>query len=142
MTYNINDKFYNEYPIEAYQFVKENGYKIVELEKEDGKRVFQIQAIVKTLNDLKAEKIAELKVKRDIYKTTIIIKNNLTLADLEIGSNNYSNLIRLKYGWTQNDLDLFDIEMDKLVTKYNAIKTLINNANLDTINSISITFGE
>jgi hypothetical protein len=142
MTYNINDKFYNEYEPEAAIFCNANGYKMVELEKEDGNRVFQIQEIVKTLDELKSEKIAELKAKREAYKKTIIIKDNISLADLEIGSNNYSNLMRLKYGWVQDDLDLFDSEMDNIVIKYNTIKDLINNSTLDTINSILISFEE
>jgi hypothetical protein len=144
MTYNINDKFYNEYEPEVAIFCNTNGYKIVELEKEIVKdvecRVFQIQEIVKTLDELQAEKIAELKAKREAYKKTIIIKDNISLADLEIGSNNYSNLMRLKYGWVQDDLDLFDSEMDNIVIKYNTIKDLINNSTLDTINSILISF--
>lgn len=146
MTYNINDKFYNEYEPEVAIFCNTNGYKLVELEKEIVKdvkcRVFQIQEIVKTLEELQAEKIAELKAKREAYKKTIIIKDNISLADLEIVSNNYSNLMRLKYGWVQDDLDLFDSEMDNIVIKYNTIKDLINNSTLDTINSILISFEE
>jgi hypothetical protein len=136
MTYNINDKFYNEYPIEAYNFVKENGYKIVELEKEtvDGVecRVFQIQAIVKTLNDLKAEKIAELKSKRDAYKKANNYDNSNIVDNILIGLGNYTDEERLACKTFFNNL----------IARYNELKDLINNANLDTINSISITFGE
>jgi hypothetical protein len=132
MTYNINDKFYNEYPIEAYQFVKENGYKIVELDKEDGKRVFQIQAIVKTLNYLKAEKIAELKVKRDAYKKANNYDNDHVVQNILFGLGNYTDEERLACKTFFNNL----------IARYNELKDLINNANLDTINSISITFGE
>lgn len=136
MTYNINDKFYNEYPIEAYNFVKENGYKIVELEKEtvDGVecRVFQIQAIVKTLNDLKAEKIVELKSKRDAYKKANNYDNPNIVDNILIGLGDYTDEERLACKTFFNNI----------IARYDELKDLINNATLDTINSISITFGE
>jgi hypothetical protein len=136
MTYNINDKFYNEYPIEVYNFVKENGYKIVELEKEtvDGVecRVFQIQEIVKTLDDLKAEKIAELKYKRDAYKKLYNYDNDFIVDNILIGLGNYSDEERLACKTFFNNL----------IVRYDELKNLINNATLDTINTISITFGE
>jgi hypothetical protein len=132
MTYNINDKFYNEYPIEAYNFVKENGYKIVELEKEDGRRVFQIQAIVKTLNYLKAEKIAELKVKRDAYKKANNYDNSNIVDNILIGLGDYTDEERLACKTFFNNL----------IVRYDELKDLINNSTIDTINTISITFGE
>jgi hypothetical protein len=132
MTYNINDKFYNEYPIEAYQFVKENGYKIVELDKEDGKRVFQIQAIVKTLNYLKAEKIAELKVKRDAYKKANNYDNDHVVQNILFGLGNYTDEERLACKTFFNNL----------IVRYDELKDLINSATINTINTISITFGE
>jgi transcription elongation factor GreA-like protein len=132
MTYNINDKFYNEYPIEAYNFVKENGYKIVELEKEDGRRVFQIQAIVKTLNDLKAEKIVELKVKRDAYKKANNYDNSNIVDNILIGLGDYTDEERLACKTFFNNL----------IVRYDELKDLINNSTIDTINTISITFGE
>jgi hypothetical protein len=136
MTYNINDKFYNEYPIEAYNFVKENGYKIVELEKETVNgvecRVFQIQAIVKTLNDLKAEKIVELKVKRDAYKKANNYDNSNIVDNILIGLGDYTDEERLACKTFFNNL----------IVRYDELKDLINNSTIDTINTISITFGE
>lgn len=166
MTYNINDKFYNEYPIEAYNFVKENGYKIVELEKETvngvESRVFQIQAIVKTLNDLKAEKIAELNTAYNNYLKNGFSYNENYFSIDEISRSNLKTKIEVcedlansNYTWRNNagvNIDFVNkaglenlyyqfclgAENAKL-TKF-SLKDSINSATIETINTITITF--
>lgn len=141
MTYNINDKFYNEYEPEVAIFCNTNGYKLVELEKEDEKRVFQIQEIVKTLNELKEKKIAELKANRDSYKKTIQINEDYTYWDCDAVNNiyNFNNLMWL-VGFTVDDKNLFISKTLPIISQYNTIKDLINNSDINTINSISTSF--
>lgn len=55
MTFSLNQIFDNTYPPEAAQFCNANGYRIVEIEKQNGKRRFQIQEIPAPT----AEEIAE-----------------------------------------------------------------------------------
>ena len=45
MTFELNQIFSDTYPPEAAQFCNANGYVIKELDKQDGKRRFQIQEI-------------------------------------------------------------------------------------------------
>ena len=45
MTFTLNQIFSNTYPPEAAQFCNANGYRIVEIDRQDGKRRFQIQEI-------------------------------------------------------------------------------------------------
>lgn len=45
MTFSLNQTFDNTYPPEAAQFCNQNGYRIVEIDKADGKRRFQIQEV-------------------------------------------------------------------------------------------------
>ena len=45
MTFSLNQIFDDTYPPEAAQFCNANGYRIVEIDKTDGKRRFQIQEI-------------------------------------------------------------------------------------------------
>lgn len=96
----------------------------------------------------KKSKLKELKDERKKYKSTIIIKDDITLLDLEVGSNNYENLKSLKFGWTQEDEDLFDEEMNTMVgdkdtsNTYNYWKNLINNAtSVGDLNSLIIKIG-
>ena len=145
MTYNINDKFYNEYEPEVAIFCNANGYKLVELEKEIVNevecRVFQIQEIVKTLEELKAEKIENLKTNRDAFKKTIVIKDNITLQDLNVGTYDYENLKNLKYGWVQEDLELFNTKMDLVVNQYLSFKSQINACeSIEELDLIEIIF--
>jgi hypothetical protein len=136
-TYNeeIDGSLYSE----AKEWCLNNNARIESI----GYNLFKISEIpAKTLDELKEIKIAELKVNRDSYKKTIIIKDNITLADLEVGTNNYENLIRLKYGWVQADLDLYDEKIEIIVNIFDTKKTLINNATIDNIQSISTNFTE
>ena len=95
-----------------------------------------------TLDELKATKLADLKIKRDAYKKTIIIKDNITLYDLQIGTHNYENLMKLKFGWTQADKDLYDLKMDYIVLDvYAPTKALIKSATaVIELNNINKTF--
>lgn len=57
--------FRGSYPPEAAIWSKKNNARIVELEQQDGERIFQIQAIpAPPLEEVKAAKIAELKNER------------------------------------------------------------------------------
>lgn len=55
MTFSLNQIFDSTYPPEAAQFCNQNGYRIVEIDKQNGKRRFQIQEIPAPT----AEEIAE-----------------------------------------------------------------------------------
>ena len=95
------------------------------------------------LEKLKKEKLQELKQKRDEYKKTIFIKDGYTLDDFKINSNNYANLIRLKHGWIQEDLNKFDFETDKFVKKYDIFKAQIDNSKTsEELETINIDFNE
>ena len=45
MTYSLNQIFTDTYPPEAAQFCNANGYRIMEIDKAEGKRRFQIQEV-------------------------------------------------------------------------------------------------
>ena len=45
MTFELNQIFSDTYPPEVAQFCNKNGYRIVEIDKANGKRRFQIQEI-------------------------------------------------------------------------------------------------
>lgn len=64
-TYEIGQTFEGTYPPAAALWCNENGAVMVELEKQDGKRIFQIQEIPPPpLDEVKAAKIEELKTER------------------------------------------------------------------------------
>lgn len=95
--------------------------------------LFEMETVkVKSLEELKAEKIAELKSKRDAYKKSNNYDNSNIVDNILIGLGNYTDEERLACKTFFNNL----------ISRYNELKDLINNATLDTINSISITFGE
>ena len=85
-----------------------------------------------SLDELKAKKIAELKANRDIYKKANGYDNLNIVDNILIGLGNYTDEERLSC----------KIFFNNLIIKYDTIKNLINNSNLETINSISITFEE
>lgn len=91
---------------------------------------FAPTAPLKSLEELKAEKIAELKNKRDEFKKANNYDNPNTVDNILIGLGNYTDEERLACKTFFNNL----------ITKYDTIKDLINNATLDTINTIPITF--
>lgn len=80
----------------------------------------------KSLEELKQEKLQELKEKREEYKKTIFIKG-VSLFNLDVGTNNYQNLIRSKFGWTKEDLEKYDEELEKIVEKYDNYKNIVKN---------------
>ncbi len=97
--------------------------------------------VQQNLEDLKQRKYIELKYKRDAYKRIVSIKGTITLSDLEPYTYNYANLIGLKYGWTQDDLNKFNQEIDRLVKKYDYYKNKISEAqSAAELNSINIEF--
>ena len=56
MTFSLNQIFDTTYPPEAAQFCNQNGYRMVEIDKQDGKRRFQIQEIPAPTEAEQAEK--------------------------------------------------------------------------------------
>lgn len=93
----------------------------------------EIKEPVKTLEELKEEKIEELKKERDIYKSKTFIREGYSLLDFEpFSCYNYFNLIRLKCSWKQEDLDKFDEEHKFIADFYDAKKAEINNATTKT----------
>ena len=97
---------------------------------------------VKTIEELKEEKIQELKKERDIYKAKTFVKDGYSLLDFEpFSCYNYFNLIRLKMGWTQKDLDKFDEEHKFIADFYDTKKAEIKNAkNQTTLKNIDVVF--
>lgn len=65
--YNVGQIFIDSYPSEAATFCNQSGgkYFIKEIEPEDNHRRFQIVEDIKSLDEIKSEKIAELKSNRD-----------------------------------------------------------------------------
>jgi len=55
MTFSLNQIFSDTYPPEAAQFCNQNGYRFVEIEKQNGKRRFQIQEIPAPTPEQQAE---------------------------------------------------------------------------------------
>ena len=99
----------------------------------DGNWYLEGYAPQKSLEDLKKEKIQELKKERDIYKSNTFIREGYSLLDFEpFSCYNYHNLIRLKCGWKQEDLDKFDAENEFISKFYDDKKEEINNATSKT----------
>ncbi len=96
----------------------------------------------KPLEELKAEKIAELKANRLAFKKTIQINADYTYWDCDATNNvyNFNNIMNSICGWSSEERALF-IEKTELISSiYDSKKELINNATLETINSISTKF--
>lgn len=91
----------------------------------------------------KEKKIVELKANRDAYKKTIQINEDYTYWNCDAINNvyNFNNLMWL-VGFTVDDKNLFISKTLSIISQYNTIKDLINNSDINTINSISTTFTE
>lgn len=125
--FELNKKYEKHTP-EMAIWCNEKGYYIVQ--EKDG---YYIREHTKTLEELKEEKIKELKKERDIYKSKTFIKEGYSLLDFEpFSCYNYFNLMRLKCGWTQKDLDKFDEEHKFIADFYDTKKAEINNATTKT----------
>lgn len=84
----------------------------------------------KPLEELKAEKIAELKNNKENYKINNGYSNDYIVQNMLFGLGTYSEEERNRCG-------LF---MNGLINKYDLKKEAIKNATLETINNISTTF--
>ena len=96
----------------------------------------------KSLEDLKKEKIQELKKERNIYKQNTYIKG-IPLIDIDplSGKYHYFNLKDLKYGWVQEDLDKFNEEINFIANFYDNKELAINNAESKLeVNNINVVF--
>ena len=75
MTYQINQVFIGSYPPAAAVWCNSNNAKIVELEKQDGKRVFQIQEIpAPTDEEIAAKLLEQAKAERADYVSKIVVE--------------------------------------------------------------------
>lgn len=111
----------------------------------DGRLVFKGEETEKpepSLEELKKEKFEELKKERDIYKSKTFIREGYSLLDFEpFSCYNYHNLIRLKCGWKQEDLDKFDVENEFISKFWDTKKAEINNATTKTkLKNINVVF--
>ncbi len=110
-----------------------NGVRVLMTQKEEKAFLDLSKKNEKTLEELKAEKIEELKKERDIYKSKTFIRESYSLLDFEpFTCYNYHNLVRLKCGWTQKDLDKFDAENEFISKFWDTKKAEINNATTKT----------
>lgn len=91
--------------------------------------LFEIEKeYIKTLEELKQEKILELKEKRDEYKKTIFIKDK-NLLELEDESKyHFDNLILGLCGYTETDLKEYKTYISNISKTYDDYKLKINNA--------------
>lgn len=91
---------------------------------------------IKTLEELKKEKILELKKVRDEFKKTIFIKENISLYDIENSQDNQYLLINLLLGigeFTSEDLELYKSKISSIAKIYDTTKKLIENCNLENL---------
>lgn len=116
----------------------------------DGKRVeikdISNLDIQKTLEELKKEKLQELKKVRDEFKKTIFIKENISLYDIENINDSPYLLINLLLGigeFTSEDLELYKSKILSITKIYDTTKKLIENCNLkNLLEKIVINFKE
>lgn len=116
-----------------------NGVKVLMTQEEETAFLNKSE---KTLEELKQDKIEELKRERDIYKSNTFIRDGYSLLDFEpFSCYNYHNLVRLKCGWTQKDLDKFDVENEFISKFWDTKKAKIKNATTKKeIENISVKF--
>ena len=116
-----------------------NGVKVLMTQEEE--KAF-LNKNEKTLEELKQDKIEELKKERDIYKSQTFIRDGYSLLDFEpFSCYNYHNLVRLKCGWKQEDLDKFDVENEFISKFWDTKKAEINNAkNQTALKNIDVVF--
>ena len=100
---------------------------------------YEVKPIVKTIEELKYEKLQELKNKRDDYKHILVIKEDITywMCDAENNIYQFSNITNLFNGFTEIDRALFYQYTNEIIDKYNffekEIKKSKNKEDLDLI---------
>ena len=82
---------------------------------------------IKTLEELKQEKISELKEKRDEYKKTIFIKDKNLLELEDKNKYHFDNLILGLCGYTETDLTEYKTYISNISKIYDDYKLKINN---------------
>ena len=113
-------------------YAKQKGFVEREVEQGyDGGLYIKGYAPQKPLEELKAEKIKELKYKRDEYKKTIII-NNYTLYEIDNSNNLKFNIIMGVHPFTAQDKADFEREINFISAFYDDKKEKINNATSKT----------
>ena len=107
---------------------KKQGFQEMEVEfGYNGKAYLKGYVPQKSLEELKEEKILELKEKREEYKKTIFIKDK-NLLDLEDKSKYYfDNLILGLCGYTETDLIEYKTYISNISKTYDDYKLKINN---------------
>ena len=107
---------------------KKQGLQEMEVEfSYGGKAYLEGYAPQKPLEELKEEKISELKEKRDEYKKTIFIKDK-NLLELEDKSKyHFDNLILGLCGYTATDLKEYKTYINNISKIYDDYKLKINN---------------
>ena len=119
-----------------------NSNNLIIVDKGEYYETEKLDEPVKTHEELKKEKKEELKKQRNIYKQNTFIKG-IRLIDIDplSGKYHYFNLKDLKYGWVQEDLDLFNAEIDFIANFYNNKELAINNAESKLeVNNINVVF--
>lgn len=108
---------------------KKQGLQEMEIEfSYNGKAYLKGCIPEKSLEELKQEKIQELKEKRDEYKKTIFIKDK-NLLELEDKSKyHFDNLILGLCGYTETDLKEYKTYISNISKTYDDYKLKINNA--------------
>ena len=113
-------------------FYKKIGMTELDVEQGyDGGWYLKGYAPQKPLEDLKKDKIQELKDKRDEYKKTIII-NNYTLYEIDNSNNLKFNIIMGVHPFTAQDKADFKREINFISAFYDNKKEEINNATSKT----------
>ena len=158
-TYEIGQTFEDTYSPDAAIWCNENGALIVELESQNGKRIFQIQEPPPpSLEKIKAQKIAALKKERDVreeapveykeklwdFDTKSRDRINAAATALEIGG--VDTITWTAYDDTSLELTVTDLNTivaiaairgDALHTKYRELRDAVNVAEtIEEINSI------
>lgn len=142
-----NNKIYSIFEGADIKYAKSNGYEEYEVEEGyDGGLYLKGQAPQKTLEELKKEKLQELKKVRDEFKKTIFIKENISLYDIENINDSPYLLISLLLGigeFTSEDLELYKSKISSITKIYDTTKKLIENCNLKKLlDKININFTE
>lgn len=129
------------------KFYKSIGMTELDVEQSyDGSWYLKGYAPQKTLEELKQEKIQELKQARDEFKKTIFIKEGISLYDIENIQDSPYLLISLLLGiggFTNEDLELYKSKISSIAKIYDTVKKLIENCNLkNLLDKININFIE
>lgn len=159
-TYKINEIFEAVYPPDAAKWCNKNNAIIVELENNNGKRIFQIQEIPAIpLETLKANKIAVLKNERNIHEEAPVeykqklwdfdskARDRITAAATALEIGGVESITWTAYDDSSMELSALDLKNiiaaaairgDELHKKYRLLRDAVNAASsADEINDIS-----